>query len=313
MCPVNGAFALIMGIISGYPTGAKIVTDFYERGICTKTESERLLTFTNNSGPLFIIGTVGITLFGDTRTGILLLITHILSCLTVGFLFRFWNNSKIYKTYTTPTINKKQNSAKTLVSFSNLGEIISQSILKAINTIILIGGFVVFFSVILSILKQTHIFDAIFNIFKPILQSFNINTSFFTAFFTGIIELTNGVNEIAQIHCKNISINIIISSFLLGFGGISILLQVWSIISKTNLSIYPYFVGKLLQGCFSAFYTWLLLKYSLFFNLDLQPVFANYTNNISSNNWIGLFLILSCLLFLICVLFKNFMIRIKKR
>ena len=56
--PGEGAFPLIMGIISGYPVGAKIVTNFRKNGICTKEEGERLLTFTNNSGPLFIIGTV---------------------------------------------------------------------------------------------------------------------------------------------------------------------------------------------------------------------------------------------------------------
>jgi len=56
--PGEGAFPLIMGIISGYPVGAKIVTNFRKDNICTKEEAERLLTFTNNSGPLFIIGTV---------------------------------------------------------------------------------------------------------------------------------------------------------------------------------------------------------------------------------------------------------------
>ena len=61
--PGEGAFAFIMGIVSGYPIGAKIVTRFREDGTCTKEECERLLAFTNNSGPLFILGTVGISLF----------------------------------------------------------------------------------------------------------------------------------------------------------------------------------------------------------------------------------------------------------
>jgi len=56
--PGEGAFALLMGIISGYPMGAKIVSDFKSKGICNDVECERLLSFTNNSGPLFIIGTV---------------------------------------------------------------------------------------------------------------------------------------------------------------------------------------------------------------------------------------------------------------
>ena len=76
--PGVGSYALIMGIISGYPTGAKIVVDLNKNGLCSNEESERLLAFTNNSGPLFILGTVGISLFGNTQIGFLLLITHIL-------------------------------------------------------------------------------------------------------------------------------------------------------------------------------------------------------------------------------------------
>lgn len=54
----EGSFAFIMGIISGYPMGAKIACEFRKNNICTKEECERLLSFTNNSGPLFIISAV---------------------------------------------------------------------------------------------------------------------------------------------------------------------------------------------------------------------------------------------------------------
>lgn len=64
--PGIGAYAFIMGIISGYPVGAKIVTEFRNNNECSTAEAERLLSFTNNSGPLFIIGTVGIAMFGNT-------------------------------------------------------------------------------------------------------------------------------------------------------------------------------------------------------------------------------------------------------
>ena len=78
--------------------GAKIACDFREKNILSKEECERLLSFTNNSGPLFIIGTIGINLFGNTVIGILLFITHILSCITVGIIFRFWKKNYIYYT-----------------------------------------------------------------------------------------------------------------------------------------------------------------------------------------------------------------------
>ena len=56
--PGESAYAFVLGLISGYPMGAKIVTDLRTNNNCTKDEGERMLCFTNNSGPLFIIGTV---------------------------------------------------------------------------------------------------------------------------------------------------------------------------------------------------------------------------------------------------------------
>lgn len=68
---------------------------------------------------------------------------------------------------------------------------------------------------------------------------------------------------------KAISVNIIICSFLLGFGGISVLLQVLSITSTSDISIKPYILGKLTQGLIAAFYTYMLLQNFIFLNLDI--------------------------------------------
>jgi len=261
----EGAFPLLMGIISGYPTGAKIVTDFRENGILSKEEGERLLSFTNNSGPLFIIGTVGSSLFGNSTIGILLFITHLLASLTVGFIFRFWKkNKELNKRHYRNIVN-----SNTLVSFSNLGNILSSSIINSIKTIVIIGGFVVLFSVIVSILESSHILDIFVAILKPIFKLLNINPIYINSILTGIVELTNGAQKIALINTKAISINIIICAFLLGFGGISILLQVLSITSKSDISIKPYIIGKLMQAFFSTFYTYIFIHNFIIFNFDL--------------------------------------------
>lgn len=81
--------------------------------------------------------------------------------------------------------------------------------------------------------------------------------------------MTNGLKNCANLNDKNISQNILLASFLLGFGGISILLQVLSITSKSDLSIKTYIYGKILQGLFSVFYTYLALNNLLFFNLNI--------------------------------------------
>ena len=263
--PGEGAFAFIMGIISGYPMGAKIVSKLKKQGICTNEESERMLAFTNNSGPLFIIGTVGIGMFKDTKTGILLFVTHILACLSVGFIFRWWKPPR----KRTKSNENKLLSSQELISVSNLGEVLASSIMRAINTIFLIGGFIVLFSVIISILENSNILNLLSNFIHPIFNILGIPLNYANSTITGIIELTNGVYKVSMITNKTISINIIICSFLLGFGGISIALQILSIASKSKISIKPYLIGKLLQGIFAAFYTYLFLRFLPFINLDL--------------------------------------------
>ena len=256
--PGIGAYALFMGIISGYPVGAKIVTNFRNQNLCTKEEAERLITFTNNSGPLFILGTVGITLFYDSSIGLLLLFTHILSCITVGIIFKFWK-SKTKEKRNTDVIN-------TNVTFNSLGEVLSKSILSAINSIIVIGGFIVLFGIILSILQKTYIFNMLKIALLPIFNLLNIKTEFIIPILTGILELTNGVVSVSSIACKNLTINVIISAFLLGFGGISIMLQVLSIISKSDISIKPYILGKLLHGMLALLYTFFIVYFFPYFN-----------------------------------------------
>ena len=240
----QGAFGFIMGLISGYPVGAKIACEFRKNNICSKAECERLLSFTNNSGPLFIVGSVGISMFGNTTIGLLLLVTHILASLTVGYIFRFW---KLEKTRSSNTDTNF--SSKNIVDFSNLGEVISESITSSIQTIMMIGGFVVIFSSIISILKSSGIIDNVY--------------------ILGLLEITNGISSIANLHIKNISFQIIFTAFLLGFGGISILLQVWSIISKSDLSIKPYIYGKLLHGTIAAIYTFIAIYSFPFLNFNL--------------------------------------------
>lgn len=271
--PGVGAYIFIMGLISGYPTGAKIVTSFREKGLLTKAESERLLTFTNNSGALFILGTVGITLFGNTTIGVLLLITHILSCISVGFVFRFWKFNDNEK------INYNKINSNTKNGSSN---ILSSSITNSINTILMIGGFIVLFSIIISILNSSKLMIFLSTLIEPIANIFNIDNKFCIPIVSGILELTNGVSLVSSVSNKLLSTNIIISAFLLGFGGISIVLQIYAIIADSDISIFPYIIGKFLQGVFAAIYTFLFIKIFPFFNFDLVPVFSS---NVDSNKF----------------------------
>lgn len=230
----KGAFPFIMGIISGYPTGAKIVSDFRKNNICTKVECERLLAYTNNSGPLFIIGTVGSSLFLSTEIGILLLITHIFGTLTVGIIFRFYKNNYY----------RNENIVDEL-DIDNFSSILTESIFNSFKTTGMIFGFIIMFSIINNILLTS----GILKLFPSTIIGSILSTC----------EITNGINYISMIKSSNLTIQLILTSFFLGFGGISVLMQVYSIISKTDLSIKPYILGKLLHGLTSAIYTLIII------------------------------------------------------
>ena len=189
-------------------------------------------------------------MFFSPAIGLILFVTHILSCLTVGFLFRWWGKSKE---------KKYRNSDYTIedsaLSFCNLGEVLSKSIISSINTVLMIGGFVVLFSIIISILRTSHILSAFVNLLSIV----GVPDFLSMGLISGFIEVTNGVSFISSLTSCDIHFQLILASSILGFGGFSVLLQVLSITSKSNISIKPYLYGNLVQACFAGLYTYLII------------------------------------------------------
>ena len=79
------------------------------------------------------------------------------------------------------------------------------SIKKAINTILNIGGFIVIFSVIISILEESNFFFII----SYILDMYGWNGEFFIGILKGILELTNGVKTVSLQGNLHLNIGII--------------------------------------------------------------------------------------------------------
>lgn len=294
--PGCGAFALTMGIASGYPVGAKVASDLYKENLCSKTEAERLIAFTNSSGPLFIIGSVGAGMFLDAKIGLLLFLTHLLASLTVGILFRFYKpNSK-----TTPIIS--HDSAKTKnyenLTFKNLGKIMGEAIQNSISTLLLIAGYIMFFAVLSNILVNSGVSSIFVVGIEKFLELINIPSKLSDGIFTGILEITNGINKISKLNNISYIKSLPIVALILGFGGFSVHMQVASIIADVKLSLKPYLTGKLLQGIFASIYTYLLMKFTNFFSLDIVESFSYNTKSIkiiseSSNLLVILFLLIA--------------------
>lgn len=215
-----GGIAFFIGIISGYPSGAKTISDLYRSGILQKEEAEILLPYCNNSGPLFIIGAVGLGMLKNIQAGIFLYIIHIISAITVGIIFRFISSSQ----------TKRRANIKAAYN-QNFGSAFSTSVKDSVSSILSVCGFVVFFSSVIA----------------PFITHLENNLS--SNILMGIAEVTGGISALANNY--NLSISLPIISALLGFGGICVLLQVTGIVKAESLSVKHYIYGKLLQSILS--------------------------------------------------------------
>lgn len=221
----SGSAAFVLGLISGYPLGASTACSLYENHYLSKGETERLLAFCNNSGPLFILGAVGISLYNNIYSGIILYVSHILAAFTVGIIFRFYKR----KNYIAPKYSLSQPKFKT-------GEIFSVSLQNSVTSILNVCGSVIFFGTVANILINI----------MPV-------QNLYTLFLSGIIEFTTGVVGISHIN-TSIASKLVMSAFIVGFAGLSVHFQVISIVSKYELSLKPYIIGKILHAAISSLY-----------------------------------------------------------
>jgi len=221
----RGATVFLLGIISGYPVGAKSAVDFYKSGLISKTECLRLLAFCNNSGPLFILGVIGVSLLGNEKMGHILYLSHFLSALLVGLLFRFYNYEESSHLQSSPTAFK-------VCRFSS---IIGESVTEAVETVLKISGFVILFSVIAQALPSVPQ----------------------RAYIHSFLEIVGGIRELSSLSTPY---KLPLISFFLGLSGLSVLFQVLSIISPAGLSPLTYIGGKILQAVLSFYITKILLS-----------------------------------------------------
>lgn len=262
--PGCASFAFLMGITSGYPVGAKITTGMRKEKLLAKSEAERLLAFSNNSGPLFIIGAVALGMFKMPQTGIFLLTCHVLASITVGILFRFSGPKRENVRYKYSESLSGKFRAELLYSQQktnrNLGTVFGNAVSNSIMTLLMIGGFIVLFSVIINLLLNTGIIHGISGAVSVILAPAGINKDIIASIISGIFEITSGVNMAAGALGAPIAQRLAAASVIMGWGGISVHAQVSSIIRDTGLSLKPYLRGKFLQGLIAGIYTLIGLK-----------------------------------------------------
>lgn len=280
---VPGCSSLILaaGTFGGYPMGAKLTSDLKKDKAISDIEAERLISFTNNSGPVFIIGAVCAGMLQMPELGPILLICHITSSLTVGILFRFYKKNSSEKVENRKGVIKSIVTSWKSINFSNIGGIIGESVKSSMLVLISVGGFIIVFSVIINLLIETGIIS---NLSQYLSNILNLPQNSIGSILCGFVELTTGTHMQSQLNIPLME-KLMALSFMIGWSGLSVHMQVISILSSCNIKPNTYILGKTLQSILSPIYLFLYFSISSKhhyintfkpFNFSLNSYYSHY-------------------------------------
>lgn len=211
---INGSifYVVVMSMLSGFPSGSKYITDLLERELISTKIANYLIIFTHFPNPIFVLGSVS-SIFKDKTIPVFILISLIISNLLIG-IFLYPKDKEKFKIIKSESTNFSIN--------------LKKAIYGSIKTMILIYGTSVFFYLIITILNNY------------------LNLSLYNYIFVnGLFDLTKGVFLTSLINHEVLrAIYIII---FISFGGISINMQVKSIIADTNIKYKNFILGRFFQ------------------------------------------------------------------
>lgn len=227
--PQSAAVCFLLSICSGYPAGSRLVAEFYDNGILTAADCDKLAPLCSTSGPLFIIGSVGYKMFGDKLMGMKIFIAHALAVAIFSIIYC----KLCKKTQYMPPKPLKSN-----------GNLLYDTFYGAVVSVAVAGGFIAFFYVVAQFLQDFYVFVPLEQLLKLFMEE---NAA--KAVCLGLAEATTGCRRLAQ---SSSAIRCALAGFIITFGGISILMQQLSYLTKTGIKPMKFVLFKFLQAvlCF---------------------------------------------------------------
>ena len=239
--PGSSASLFILGALGGYPTGARAVVQLYQAQQCHKEDAQRMLSLCNNCGPGFFLGIVGGVIFQNTLIGLILWLMHLLASLITAWLFR----SKVFASdapMSPPTTCK-------------LHQALIKSVTGAVQSTLGICGFVLFFSVLICLFRETKLLA----VGASLLHQVFPNAAFCEAISSGLMEVSCGITALATCDVTP-ALKGATAAFLLSFGGCSVFFQTMQQTELTDLKIAPAIKQKLVQAIIAAGCSYCLLQ-----------------------------------------------------
>lgn len=240
-CSKNGTYCIIIGLLCGFPMGAKTVAELYAENALSKREAELLLSFCNVLGPVYYISFLlpATGLFQKEKLFFLLLGMY-----GIPFLYGIFLRL-------TGFLLPKESICAPCHSFStekteNIFISLDYAIQSAIAGITTLGGYMILFNV-LNLFPQ--VFLQIFPRVKTLPYMEN-----FSALCSCLLEITGGVSAIGT------SAPLFVLT-LLPLGGLSCIAQTQNMLKNTDLSLNHYLIHKGIQTVLTAGYYFFLFRF----------------------------------------------------
>ena len=220
-------YAFILSVISGYPIGAKVVSDLRLKRLISQTEAVRASALCSTSSPTFLILSIGGITFNNTSFGALLFLCHILSAIITGVIFSF------YKREDKPTLISNPPN-------KNNEDVISNSIYNSVISVLVVGGTIALFYLLTDILLNLNILTPLSNLLNLPINNKPISDGL----LIGLFECTRGVKTLATVEITKLTLPT--TAFICGFGGLSVIIQSLTHLKKAKIKTAPFVISKLL-------------------------------------------------------------------
>ena len=230
----GGACAFLLGAICGFPVGTVVACSMYDKGLTSKKETERALTFCNNPGSAFVISAVGASLFGSVRVGGILYACVIISAVITGVIMRLFHKID------DRTATTRSNLIKASLGGDSDGvSLFLDAIRSSALSMLTVCAMVAFFSSIIGCVGAT-------------LSALGVKELPIAALF-GLCEMSSGVSALSDLQS---TLALPLCAAALGWSGLSVHCQVMAIAGGRGLSFKPYFTAKAMQGVVCGALAW---------------------------------------------------------
>lgn len=230
--PDESGYILVMSLISGYPIGAKLLSDLYENGNISKKDCKKISSFTSTSGPLFVVGTVGTLMLASPKAGYVLFVCHALGAIANGLIYRGNTCTKNLRELQAPVVEDNY---------------LNKSITSSILSVLVVGGYIAIFSMIIDIAIDLKIVMFFAKILAYPLSLVGLSSNLAEPIIISMIEITRGCQAFSQSGLQIKTILPFIAG-LLSFGGLSITFQSLTFLKNCHISTLYYFLTKTTQA-----------------------------------------------------------------